>query len=285
MSKLQPRRVRGFVVVDGPIGAGKTTLIQHLKEELIERGAKVTVIEEVIPEDLDAYYKDPAKESYNFQTRFISILADQMYKACKAVESGSMDYVISDRYYASTRAFIEYQRFRGFLTDEQVDKLYAKIRAVFKAIPIVPEFFIYVDEPSDICVERILKRGREGELNAQRETLISTNDFIGRFNSVPYFGSGDDRYVTEEAFGRLAKHLPAPGVVERVVGDVNMVRIYAIEEGTTRGIVLPQREKISLSEVLAHGRSFHSLHDQIARDILLVITSEQNPDHLYVEEN
>lgn len=61
-----PILMPGLIVVDGPIGAGKTTFIGHLRDELVQSGARVRVVDETIPENLEEYYKDPTKNVFDF---------------------------------------------------------------------------------------------------------------------------------------------------------------------------------------------------------------------------
>lgn len=57
-----------IIVVDGPIGAGKSTFCKHLKKYLIDQGFEATIIEEAVADNhfgqnggitLEEYYKNP----------------------------------------------------------------------------------------------------------------------------------------------------------------------------------------------------------------------------------
>ena len=278
METVHASIVPGLVVVDGPIGAGKTTLINRLKEELTEKGACVAVVKEVIPEDLDAYYADPEANAFEFQKRFVSILAHQFHLMSNLLESGTYDYVLCDRYYASTRGFIYYQQTKGWLTEEQVSELEAMLYLLIHADPRFPEFFIYLSEPAATCMERIGQRGRPGELNTDTLRLMETNNALDMYNSMPYVGFGPDTLTAK--LGKLATRLCPQDELSRVARGVKVVYLTDVERNTTRARVLPQRERIELSHVLTFGRTFRRLRHQLLQDALLAVGTRQSVDEL-----
>lgn len=276
---MRPCIVPGLIVVDGPVGVGKTTFINHLSSELIQQGGKVKIIEELIPEDLEKYYNDPTSTAARFQQIFVKILLDQWYSMSKALESGQFDYVICDRYFASCRGFIKYQRFRDFISEEEEEDLMASITLALRACPIFPEFYVFINEVEEVCRNRIMKRGRKGEVE-KIEEMGTINDFVRLYNSMPFMGIGPEQKLKK--MGKLEKYLASIEDLLRVARGVKVTYLHNVEANGTKGLVMPQGVEAEFSKIVSEGRFHHSLRDQIFRDCLVAIECSKNVDETIV---
>jgi dTMP kinase len=100
-----------FVVIDGPDGVGKTTIIQGLKQRFIEKGVKLECVNDPssdvdIAKDIRSILKTKCKSMHK-STRLLLYLAarvELLYKSIlPAIKEDKL--VLCDRYYASTYAY------------------------------------------------------------------------------------------------------------------------------------------------------------------------------------
>lgn len=166
-------------VVEGNIGAGKSTFLKMLKEYL-----NVQIVLEpheqwqrVGGEDhnlLQKFYKDPARWAYTFQSyAFVSRIMSQYMHAQKnpfAIQVLERS-VFSDRYcfarncyelgYMNALEWKLYQEWFAWLRDTYVTK---------------PEGFIYLKTNPEICYERLNKRNRAEEATVSIEYIKSVHN-------------------------------------------------------------------------------------------------------------
>lgn len=247
-----PVRVPGLIVVDGPIGAGKTTFIEHLANELRQSGARVCVIDEAIPENLEEYYKDPARNVFEFQKAYVLRLFD-LWKGLfrDTLPFRKHDFVICDRYWASTRAFARYHRDKGNLSDAQFRELTDIVNLFISLCPVFPEYFVFLDEPDTRCLERIAKRGRPGETDVGDAYMREINEYIRRYNHFPFFGEGEPSKLLEVVDKRAAEHACPRAVLARFAQQTKCIHLGDVVENTTRGHMLPDDHVLDFGAELA----------------------------------
>lgn len=272
--KMHPIIIQGLVVVDGPVGVGKTTFIHNLESELIQMGGKVKIIEELIPKNLEEYYANPEKESYKFQRIFIQTLLEQWQEMSLALQSGQFDYVICDRYYASTRGFIKYQKSRGYLTDEEEKEVLGMVTLALRACPIFPEFYVFINGTNEDCSNRIKKRGRKGEEDI--DTMVLINDFVRLYNQTPFVGIGPEDLLSK--MGKMEKYLTPLEEILRVSRGVKVTYLLDLDVNSTKGTIIPQNIQVEFSKIVAENRFHHGLRDQIFRDCLVAMNCPKNLD-------
>lgn len=265
---LKPQIIPGWIVVDGPIGAGKTTLINKLKEELSMKGASVGLIEELIPDNLEEYYADPKTHAYPFQKRFVKLLAEQLNKMWTLMKLRRYDFILSDRYYASTRGFTRFQHAMGYLTDEQLEDVQSDLVLIQRAMPIFPEFYIFLMEPNNVCIERIKTRSRGGETDFTY--LSSTNDYVKTFNLIPYSGRGPATKL--DLFGSNKDLLADPKELELLSSKIHILYIQDVVLNSTKCKLYPQECEVELSKFLSSMKAFHSQHDALWADCILFLS-------------
>lgn len=248
-SENPPAIMRGVVVVDGPIGAGKSTFCENLVKKLRERGAKVRHYPELIPENLEEYYRDPKKHAYDFQMKFMDTLFSRWARVGEEVTSEQMDFTIFDRYWGSTRGFIEYQYDAGFLTPAQYEKLTKRLNAMISSFPVLPEYFIFLDTKQSRCLRQIRARDREGENKTDDAVLTEINEVLRRYNFVPF--------TSLDLAASTQLKVPSPRPEELIEAGAR-VRQISIEtpEGEPESmdvLAMPHKHKINILESLLRG--------------------------------
>ncbi len=149
MRSARPR----YIAVEGPIGAGKSSLAEILAEELSAR-----IIRESPEENpfLGAFYKDRRRHAMSAQLFFLL----QRYAQQGELAQGdlfSRGGVVSDYLFAKDRLFA--------LLNLSVDEmaLYDRIYQMLKVRTVTPDLVVYLQARTDVLLDRIRKRGRPEE--------------------------------------------------------------------------------------------------------------------------
>lgn len=193
------------LAVDGPIGVGKTTLV----EMLVRRFDGVKVLEDVTNPFLATFYED--RPGAAFQTEMYFLLS--RYKQQLEVrQQGLFDRVaVADYTFQKNRIFAYLN-----LTDEELaifDKLYASLEP---QVP-VPDLVLYLVADLDTCMARIRRRNRSFEKNMSeeymRELIDSYNHYFHYYNRSPLLVV-DTRHLNflerKEDFEELVHQLQRP---------------------------------------------------------------------------
>jgi deoxyguanosine kinase len=167
-----------YVVVEGCIGVGKTTLTHLLSTSF----AAKTVLE-VVEENpfLPDFYKD--KAAHAFKTQMFFLLS--RFKQQEALLQGDLfqKNVVSDYLFDKDRIFAELTLSPSELGlyDQIFHALASRVRA--------PDLVVYLHAPMDVILQRIQRRGRPFEQNMDRvylEDLVAAyNRFFARYDKAP----------------------------------------------------------------------------------------------------
>lgn len=159
-----------FLVIEGNIGAGKTTLAKMLAEDL-----KAKLILEQFAENpfLPKFYKD--QERYSFPLE-LSFLADRYSQIKKEVLNRDLFFplVITDYYFAKTNVFA-----KNTLKQDEYTLFKRIFDMVSDSIP-KPDLYVYLHSDTQNLLENIKKRGRDYEQEIPASYLTSISE--GYFN-------------------------------------------------------------------------------------------------------
>jgi deoxyguanosine kinase len=142
-----------YIAVEGPIGAGKSSLAEILAARLQAR-----IIRESPEENpfLGSFYKDRKRHAMSAQLFFLL----QRYVQQGELAQGdlfSRGGVVSDYLFAKDRLFASLN-----LSDDEL-ALYDRIYQMLKPRTVVPDLVVYLQARTDVLLERIKKRGRPEE--------------------------------------------------------------------------------------------------------------------------
>ena len=159
-----------YVVVEGPIGAGKTSLARHLAtrlpgETLLER-----------PEDnpfLARFYEDPERFALPTQLHFLFQRVDQLR------DVGQLDMFR----HATVADFLldKDPLFARLNLNDAEYKLYEKVYSYLKPQTPTPDLVIYLQAPVETLVERVHRRGVEYERTISEHYLARLADAYSRY--------------------------------------------------------------------------------------------------------
>lgn len=167
-----------YVVIEGPLGVGKTSLAVKLAERLNAQ----TLLEDVEKNPFLAdFYQDQRK--YAFQTQIFFLL--RRYR--QAVEISQIDLfkraTISDYLFEKDRIFA-----RANLDDNEF-WLYEQLFQILKKRMTTPDLVIFLQAKTEVLLERIKKRDRKFERSVGFKYLDrinrAFNDFFFHFSDCP----------------------------------------------------------------------------------------------------
>ena len=168
------------IVIDAVVGAGKTSYMEMLSEEM-----KIPCFQEPVQENplLDKFYYDRKRYSFPLQIYFLNRRFEMLKKASKAGEPRLMDRSIyGDMIFAKllyeegNMEQDEFILYRDLLTN-MLDHVEA------------PKLMIYLKIDTDSAIERIKKRGRDYEQIVERDYWENLNkeyeDYFSNYNLSP----------------------------------------------------------------------------------------------------
>lgn len=168
-----------FLVIEGNIGAGKTTFAKMLGEEYDAR-----LILERFAENpfLPKFYADPDKYSFPLE---LSFLADRYGQLKEDLASRDLfhQHTIADYYFMKSLIFAqntlardEYNLYRNFF------------EIIYERLP-KPDLFVYLHLPEEQLIQNIRKRGRDYEMSIEPEYLKKIREgyftFFSQQNDFP----------------------------------------------------------------------------------------------------
>ncbi|MFQ5667340.1 MAG: deoxynucleoside kinase [Candidatus Binatia bacterium] len=141
-----------YIVVEGPIGVGKTTLARLLAEELDAR-----VVLEQVEENpfLRKFYDEPG--SYAFQTQLFFLLNRYRQQRQLAQQDLFNQGTVADYLFAKDQIFAQ-----ANLGAEEL-ALYRQLFGLLDARLPKPDLVVYLEARGGVLMERLRKRAREYE--------------------------------------------------------------------------------------------------------------------------
>jgi deoxyguanosine kinase len=163
-----------YVVVEGPIGVGKTTLCG-----LLAGTWKARLVLEEVEENpfLPLFYRD--RRAYAFQTQVYFLLS--RYRQQQKL--GQLDLftsrVVSDYMFEKDRIFASIN------LGEHEFGLYEKLASILERDVHAPDLVVYLQASVDVLLARVSRRGRPFERDMSRAYLEALVNAYNRF----FFGS------------------------------------------------------------------------------------------------
>jgi len=196
-----------YVVIEGNIGAGKTTLATRIAEQFNAR----LILEQFADNPfLPKFYEDPEKYSFPLELSFLASRYKQLND-----ELGSQDifkaFTVADYYFMKSLVFAA-STLKG---DEY--NLYRQIYYIIYGSLPKPDIYVYLHINTERLLKNIQKRGRDYEKSITGEYLQKIQDSYFTFfkqnpenkylvidiNNLDFVGN-DDHYnlIIETIFGK-----------------------------------------------------------------------------------
>lgn len=179
-----------YIAVDGPIGAGKTTLVKMLAKDL---GGKAVLEPAEENPFLADFYKDRQRNAFKTQLFFLLSRYQQQIELKQQDLFESV--IVCDYVFAKDRIFAEV----NLSPDEQL--LYEKVYGLLSAQLPRPDLVVYLQASAPVLLQRIKRKGISFEKDITEEYLEqlidSYNRFFFQYNETPLLviNSSDLDYV------------------------------------------------------------------------------------------
>lgn len=167
-----------YIVVEGPIGVGKTSLVHMLADKFSAR----TLLEKCEKNPfLEDFYKD--RKRYAFQTQLFFLLS--RYQQQKEIIQLDLfkKSIVSDYIFAKDKIFAQIN------LDENELTLYNQIYSLLDADIPRPDLVIFLQAEVDVLMARIKNRSNKYEKSLTHDYLMEItkayNDFFFYYNDTP----------------------------------------------------------------------------------------------------
>ncbi len=165
-----PEALQRFIVVEGPIGVGKTTLARRLGETL---GGELVLEQADQNPFLERFYRDPPATAFATQLHFLFQRAQQLTALRQADLFAPVrvaDYLLEKD-----------ELFARLTLDASEYALYQQVHAKLAIEAPKPDLVVYLQAPVDVLIERIARRRIPMESRIERAYLERLNQAYARF--------------------------------------------------------------------------------------------------------
>ncbi len=171
-------RAKQFVVIEGVIGVGKTTLAAYLSELW-----KAVLVQEEFEENpyLEEFYRD--RRRYAFQTQVTFLLSRYQQQQRLLQRDIFSPRVVSDYLFQKDRIFANVN-----LTDKELF-LYDKLFPILERDVPTPDLVVYLQASTETLLERIHRRARPYEVEMDATYITALNEaynfFFFHYDAAP----------------------------------------------------------------------------------------------------
>lgn len=163
-------RELGYIVVEGPIGVGKTSLARRLAESF---GSELLLESPADNPFLAAFYREP--ERYALSTQ-LSFLLQRAHQLEQVAQQDMFEAVrVADFLIDKDRLFAE------LTLNEQELAVYEQVYAHLTLQAPTPDLVVYLQAGVDVLLERVAKRGIDYERPIDRDYLERLSGRYSRF--------------------------------------------------------------------------------------------------------
>jgi deoxyguanosine kinase len=159
-----------FVVVEGPIGVGKTSLARRLAQSF---GSELVLEQGDENPFLERFYRNPRAAAFQTQLYFLFQRARQMQELRQAD--------LFERVRVSDYLLDKDRLFARLTLDDEEFALYDQVFARLAIDAPVPDLVVYLQAPVDVLLERIARRGIQYEQAIERRYLERLVESYSRF--------------------------------------------------------------------------------------------------------
>lgn len=203
---------RQFIVIEGLIGVGKTSLCRLLSESW---GGKLVLEPCETNPFLEPFYRDPARFSFPVQMYYLMT----RWKQQEGIRQGDLfsDLVIADYLFEKDRLFAE-----KTLSPLELD-LYDRFAGALGESAPRPDLVVFLDAPIDTILARIAERACPGEDLIERDYLVDLRAryqrLLGSWTQCPvlYLDNTHLNYVADDSVKQSVLSLIRDGLDGRPV--------------------------------------------------------------------
>lgn len=159
-----------YIVVEGPIGAGKTSLARRLAERL---NADLIREQPEMNPFLGRFYAERERWALATQIEFLFQRSELLGQAGEALQAGRR--VVSDFILEKDPLFASLN-----LSEDEA-RLYEKVFAQLRPAPLKPDLVIYLQAQPETLIERVRKRGLDAERRITEQYLATVSERYARF--------------------------------------------------------------------------------------------------------
>ena len=156
-----------FIVVEGPIGVGKTTLARILSNNLDSKLLLETFLDNPF---LEKFYKNIDRYAFPTQLHFLLQRSSDLLDLYNGRMNMDEDDIVSDYFINKDKLFA-----KTILSKDEYD-LYEKVFSALKFNIPKPDLIIYLQANPETLLERIKLRGNEFEKNITLAYLQKITD-------------------------------------------------------------------------------------------------------------
>ena len=169
-----------YIVIEGPIGAGKTSLARRLAERL---NALPILEQPELNPFLSRFYADRERWALATQIEFLFQRTERLAEISNALQQGQR--IVSDFILEKDPLFANLN------LSEDETRLYERIFGQQHLCPVKPDLVIYLQAKPETLIERVRKRGMDAERKITENYLSLVSEryasFFHNFDVAPLF--------------------------------------------------------------------------------------------------